>query len=141
MKVLPNGLRVFNATPHVVRFWSAEWPEPVEVESDQVISAGVQEVCVGGVGYQNVYDDFKAIGREPIASLVTTEFIPTEEGRNILASIECDNRTVVVGSIIAAQAYPGEVVAMTPAPGYERVPPAEKRMNPHKFVVYRKGKT
>ena len=134
MKVLPNGLRVFNATPHVIRFWAEEWPEPVEVESDQVISAGVQEVCVGGVGYQ-------AIGREPIASLVTTEFIPTEEGRNILASIECDNRTVVVGSIIAAQAYPGEVVAMTPAPGYERVPPAEKRMNPHKFVVYGKGET
>lgn len=42
----------------------------------------------------------------------------------------------IVGSIIAAQAYPGEVVAMTPAPGYERVAPAEKRMNPHKFTIF-----
>jgi len=41
-----------------------------------------------------------------------------------------------VGSIIAAQAYPGQVVAMTPTPGYERVPPAEKRMNPDKFNIF-----
>ena len=43
---------------------------------------------------------------------------------------------MVVGSIIAAQAYPGLVVAMVPAPGYERRPPAEKRMRPDKFTIY-----
>lgn len=41
-----------------------------------------------------------------------------------------------VGSIIAAQAYPGQVVAMTPAPGFERVPPAEKLMSCEKFTTF-----
>lgn len=42
----------------------------------------------------------------------------------------------VVGSIIAAQAYPGRVVAMTPVPGFERVSPAEKRMRCDKFTTF-----
>ena len=44
----------------------------------------------------------------------------------------------IVGSIIAAQAYPGDVVGMTPAPGYERVAPNEKRMSLDKFTVFMK---
>ena len=40
------------------------------------------------------------------------------------------------GLIIAAQAYPGRVLGMCPAPGYERVAPAEKRMTAQKFTVY-----
>jgi len=42
---------------------------------------------------------------------------------------------LLIGSIIAAQSYPG-VLAMVPAPGYERVPPAEKRMRPDKFTIF-----
>ena len=43
---------------------------------------------------------------------------------------------LIIGSIVAAQAYPGQVVAMTPAPGYERVPVDQKRMNPDKFTIF-----
>ncbi|GAH77449.1 unnamed protein product, partial [marine sediment metagenome] len=43
---------------------------------------------------------------------------------------------IIIGSIISAQAYPGEVFAMTPAPGFERVPPDQKRMNPFKFTMF-----
>jgi hypothetical protein len=43
---------------------------------------------------------------------------------------------MIVGSIIAAQAYPGSIKAMIPCEGYERVPPTEKRMRPDKFTVY-----
>lgn len=43
---------------------------------------------------------------------------------------------IIIGSIIAAQAYPGKVCAMIPAPGHERVPPAEKRMRTDKFTIF-----
>ena len=42
----------------------------------------------------------------------------------------------IIGSIIAAQAFPGRVLAMVPAPGFERVPPAEKRMRADKFSIF-----
>lgn len=66
------------------------------------------------------------------------------EGQNIIKSIEewfnrhfDETRTlVIVGSIIAAQAYPGKVFGLTPVPGYERVAPAEKRMSSDKFVTF-----
>jgi hypothetical protein len=41
MKTLPNGLTVFNATPHSIRFWDQTWEAPVEVEPDEVINAVV----------------------------------------------------------------------------------------------------
>jgi len=47
---------------------------------------------------------------------------------------------IIVGSIMAAQAYPGLVCAMVPAPGFERVPPGEKRMLPDKFTVFENAK-
>jgi hypothetical protein len=43
---------------------------------------------------------------------------------------------VVLGSIIAAQAFPGRVLALTPAPGFERVPPSEKKMRADKFTTF-----
>lgn len=42
----------------------------------------------------------------------------------------------IIGSIIAAKAFPGVVFGMTPAKGFERVAPAEKRMNPSKFTTF-----
>ena len=54
-----------------------------------------------------------------------------------LTKIERENPgAVIVGSIIAAQAFPGRVLAMIPVPGFERVPPAEKRMRDDKFTTF-----
>ena len=134
MKTLPNGLSVFNATPHVIRFWREGWTEPVEVEPDRVVSAKAEEVQVndprplGVVGGQEQMD--------PRVDFVCTRFLPTFEGGFVVMCAYDDGADVVIGSIIAAQAYPGRVFAMTPALGYERVPPAEKRMNPDKFTVF-----
>ena len=65
---------------------------------------------------------------------VKTNFVGDDSGKAVINAVpQC---VLIVGSIIAAQAYPGLVVAMTPAPGYERVAPAEKRMNPDKFTVF-----
>jgi len=113
-----------NLTPHVIRFWQKSWAEPVEVESDGILSATVVERPTRGVHKELEY--------------VTPTFKGNESGYKLVAAM-CDEYgedTLLIGSIIAAQAYPGHVVTMVAAPGYERVPPAEKRMRPDKFTVY-----
>lgn len=74
---------------------------------------------------------------------VKTVFISTPEGTEAIRDIEdtfkgteCPDRLVIVGSIIAAQAYPGKVVGLCPVPGYERVAPSEKRMRCDKFTIF-----
>ena len=130
MKTLPNGVKVFNGTPHSIRFWNPDWDAPVEVEPDGRIDARPEEEYVSrmeGTGTPLLMDG---------VFFVRTKFVGTDKGREIVARAYARGADVVVGSIIAAQAYPGQVVAMTPAPGYERVPPAEKRMNPDKFNIF-----
>lgn len=121
MKRLPNGVMVFNGTPHVIRFWDPSWVEPVEVESDEVINAQINEEVVrvsGGIAF------------------VRTEFVGDRYGEMIATAAIQAGANVVVGSIIAAQAYPGRVMGMVSAEGFERVPPAEKRMRPDRFVEF-----
>jgi hypothetical protein len=142
MKKLPNGLKVFNATPHPIRFWREGWEKPVEVKPDEVISADVKEKLAGyipcptcGRKVEHEYDCPNNVPSTPIKT-VKTVFNPTDAGGEIIRRAKEGGADVIVGSIIAAQAYPGQVVAMTPAPGYERVPPAQKRVNPDKFTVF-----
>jgi len=71
------------------------------------------------------------------AELVRTRFKATPEAEKALTRLEKEHPgAVIVGSIIAAQAFPGRVFAMVPVPGFERVPPAEKRMRTDKFVTF-----
>ena len=135
MKTLPNNVTIFNATPHPVHFWKEGWDEPVEVETDVVINANVHEYQVAFPG-NNLNE---AVGNDPFndnykVCFVRTDFIGDDTGKSVIESVP--QGALIVGSIIAAQAYPGKVVAMTPALGYERVAPAEKRMNPDKFTVF-----
>ena len=130
MKELPNGLTVFNATPHAIRFWREDWDEPVEVNPDEKVDAHPMELRVArprtvsdNIGYQEI-------------TFVNTKFVNTPLGLKIVEQAIAGGADLIIGSIIAAQAYPGLVVAMTPAPGYERKPPAEKRMSPDKFTVF-----
>ena len=67
---------------------------------------------------------------------IITTFIPVRDENYNRAFEAHKNGAIVVGSIIAAQAFPKTVVAMTPVPGYERVPSNQKRMNPDKFTVF-----
>lgn len=129
MQILPNGLRVFNATPHAITFWCEDWTEVVSVATDEIINARPVETPYGCLqpddapDWENVW-------------LVKTEFVGDDAGREVIARAREAGAEIIVGSIIAAQAYPGDVVAMVPAPGFERVPPAEKRMLPGKFTVF-----
>lgn len=125
--VLPNGLKIANVTPHPITFWSQEWNEPVEVApSGKVVNAKAKEARVGGVcdgscgmPRENALEEC-GCGQPEAAALVEMTFVTESEAEEILAWCY-QKQAVPVGSIIAAQAYPGRVVAMTPAPGYERV--------------------
>lgn len=123
MKTLSNGLKIFNGTPHSITF---EVDGVLEsVPPDEKIDAKVNEVELGTKTFGANY-----------AVCVTPTFEPTPTGTEIVEKAYAAGADIVVGSIIAAQAYPGLVYAMVPVPGYERVPPAEKRMLPDKFTVF-----
>jgi len=140
MKELPNGLRVFNATPHPITFWKEGWETTVIVEPDECIDAFVEEEIVEIKDIPPALPSTAApidIERGTLRIyFVKTRFVRTPKGEAIIRLAKQQGADVIVGSIIAAQAYPGEVVAMTPAPGFERKPPAEKRMNPDKFTIF-----
>ena len=122
-----NGVLVVNTTPHAIRFQETDG-SLVEVPSNPkfLINAKAVETKVSDL-------------------LVKTSFVGTEDGTKVINTLEDYyqgqpdsgiKHLVIVGSVIAAQAYPGRVVAMTPVPGFERVAPAEKRMSIDKFTTY-----
>lgn len=115
-----EGVRVINTTPHPVRLKSEKTGEEHIVENSGIlINASATETVVNKSGE---------------VEYVKTQFKGNEEGEALLNTIP--SGVIVIGSIIAAQAYPGRVVAMTPAKGFERVPPAEKRMNLFKYTIF-----
>jgi hypothetical protein len=134
MKTLPNGLTIFNSTPHLIRFWDESWNEPVEVEPDAIINAKIEE----HEAYQDTVDTRLA----PVfdkAEFVQAWPVPVDDAEIVEQTIYdaySAGADVVIGSILAAQAYKGLICAMVPCVGYERVSPTEKRMRPDKFTVF-----
>lgn len=126
--VLPNGLKIANLTPHELTFWDEGWDAPVIAPpSGKVVNATPSEtlageMCDGSCGIpRNGALSPCGCGQPGVAKLVNTSFSTQDSAAAILDY--CDSvGALPVGSIIAAQAYPGRVVAMTPSPGYERVP-------------------
>lgn len=118
---------IVNTTPHPINFEAEGAVVQVPCDKAALLNAKAKSIEVG-------------------ADLVTTKFSPTAEGQDLIEAIEtacaetygAEMPVRIVGSMIAAQAYPMQVVAMTPAPGFERVAPAEKRMNPDRFTVFLK---
>ena len=118
-----NNVAIINTTPHSVTIQNTDGT-PITVPSSVVLNAKAEE--------KQVSDLF-----------VKTVFVPMEEGKEIISEIKKafesqigTGTPVIVGSMIAAQAYPEDVVAMTPVPNYERVKPAEKRMRCDKFTTF-----
>lgn len=126
-----NGITVVNTTPHPLNFQDSVSGENVTIPTsvpegerigDFVVNASSNEVDLGG-------------------GLVTTEFVPSQEGLDRIEQIkdwasEEGKDVRIVGSMIAAQAYPEQVVGMVAAPGFERVPPQDKLMSVEKFTVF-----
>lgn len=125
--VVIDGQTIANTTPHPITFQAANGTLVSVPNCGCLINAATKEVQVA-------------------PHLVTTKFLGTPEGEQLIAAIKAQHAASpnaalplrIVGSIIAAQAYPEQVLGMTPMPGYERVAPAEKRMNPQKFTVFTK---
>lgn len=120
-----NGLEVINCTPHSITFRDGEADVVVEPCQAKINARACEKVVSEAHGVQEV----------------KTVFAQTVEGMGEIEEIrewatENSGRLFIVGSIISAQAYPGQVHAMTPAPGFERVPPAEKRMSVSKFTIF-----
>ncbi len=116
-----NGERVLNCTPHTITFRDGD--------TDVVV-----EPCGAKVNARAVETPVAQHGE---AVFVKTVFQQTDEGCAELAEIiNAEPTVIIVGSIISAQAYPGQVLAMTPAVGFERVPPEQKRMSTSKFTIF-----
>jgi len=114
-----------NTTPHNITFKDPLSGDEFEVPcSGVVVNAKPSEV--------GAESPFSSIG------FVKTKFTASPEEAEKVEKIKrvFGSGVLIIGSIIAAQAFPGSVVAMTPHPEYIRVPPAEKRMNPRKFTVF-----
>lgn len=95
---LPGGVIVYNVTPHEIRFKCEK--EVIVAKSDGIVNALIEN--------QVVYKD----GRYTLVSFKPKEM---KEGRQLIDAIheECPE-ALIVGSIIAAQAYPEEVVSSKP---------------------------
>jgi len=115
-----NSVQIVNTTPHEITFQDGE--QIVQVPNcGTIINAKVIETII----------------TPGIPTFVKTEFVGDISGESAITEIKNHfPNCIIVGSIIAAQAYPGKVVTMTPMPGFERVAPAEKRMNPAKFTIF-----
>ncbi len=71
--------------------------------------------------------------------LINIKFMPTKKGHENLKKIKAiysDPDLVIVGSIIAAQAFPGEIVAPKPVPGFERVNRRKQRARDDEFITF-----
>lgn len=115
-------MKILNTTPHTITFGDTDHCYEVP-PCGIVISARAVETPAG----------IHLSGAE----LVRTGFVADAANESALAGLEAENPgAIIVGSIIAAQAFPGRVVAMVPAMGFERVPTSEKRMRDDKFTIF-----
>lgn len=126
-KVTVDGIDIINTTPHSITFGVKKGDD---IEAVEVPPCGT---------LINAKAISKTVKIEKEVEFVTTVFEGTPEGETLINKIKEEYpEGVVVGSIIAAQAYPEQVVGMVPLPGFERVAPPEKRMDPHKFTIFTK---
>jgi hypothetical protein len=115
---------IVNVTPHSLRFISSVDGSVYEVAPfGKLVNAKAQDQVV------KVLSD----GSE----LVKVVFSEDPASLAVIDEIEATvPNAIIVGSLIAAQAYPGRVVAMVAAPGFERVPPDQKKMRDDRFTTF-----
>lgn len=115
---------IVNVTPHLIRFVSSEDGSVYEVAPyGKLVNAEAQEQVV-----RNLADG---------SEIVKVTFAHDPASFAVLAEIESQvPDAIVIGSMVAAQAYPEKVFAMISAPGFERVSTEEKRMRDDKFTTF-----
>ena len=111
-----NGKILVNTCPHDITFVDGDEVVNIPFSKELLVNATTTEIRLG-------------------EDLVETNPEGNPEGEELIALIQDeidDPKLRIIGSVMAADAY-ANVVGMTPMPGFERVPPAEKRMSIEKF--------
>lgn len=104
---LPNGIAIFNATPHNLNFWNPKTRDVTVAKSDMTINTRPVET---------VQEKWNG------AEFVTVEYYPDDNGLDLIKFIREEYPGVlIVGSVLSAMAYPGEVVASIPLKGGDRL--------------------
>ncbi len=116
-------VKIINVSPHALNFRNEDGSEFAVEPSGTIVNATAIN---------------EEVGSHPSgAKLIRVRFIPNDDAIAAIERIEQEAPdAIIVGSLIAAQAFPGRVVAMVAAEGYERRPPAEKRMRPDLFTIF-----
>lgn len=119
-----GDISVVNTTPHAVCMTNSDLTMQTTVPVSGVLinaKAVTSSVDSGisGVKYQH------------------TSFVADQDTMDTLKAFKTQYPDVVIiGSLIAAQAYPGLVVAMVAHPDYMRVAPQDKKMLIDTYTVY-----
>ena len=109
-------VKVVNTTPHALNMVSEDLKLQIEVPASGVLINAKSEAIPVDSGIDGI-------------KFLKTEFIPDTDTMDALKAFKAANPDVIIiGSMIAMNAYPGLVVAMVPHPDYKRVAPADKRM-------------
>ena len=114
---IPEG--IINVSPHDMNFLDSNGKEVV-IASTCILNASAIE---------------KVIKEKDGITYVTPEFVPQKHLLPVLKELKAKGFKVC-GSLIAAQAYKGLVLALTPAKGYERAKWDQKKMALTKFTIY-----
>lgn len=123
---LPNGLLIYNATAHDLAFQCKD--EIVIVEQDGIINAKIE----GSVLESHLNYD-----------LLVNRYLPLPSGLAAIDTIRHNfPNALIVGSQIAAQAYPGEIVYPLPIArgkrGDNKPDKSDRLVRSDKFIVFRK---
>ena len=121
-----NGVAFINTTPHDVTFGDVDFTTVLPKSNVLINAKPVKEEIGESFGVKFSKTSFVGTDEEKEKIIALREDILKEEGVNFV---------VIVGSIIAMNAFPGLVAGLVPVPGYERVSPAEKRMSLKEFSI------
>lgn len=124
---LQNGITLLNGTPHQITLQVDE--ESIVLQPTMLGNGNTLANKLGAIPTEKVVNIINGI------EFVNTVFFTSEEGEQWIND-HIEPNTLILGSIISAQAYGLPIVAMVSVPGFERKPPAEKLMRTDKFTVY-----
>jgi hypothetical protein len=124
-----TNTKIINTTAHPIHFRDRQDKDTIVEPCGLLLNAQSRDEIVEIRNWE---------GGEQAIEIVKTRYYPDSEGEKILAYLETtlDEPYLIVGSIIAAMAYPGRVLALIPLKGFERVPPSQKIALAHRFITF-----
>lgn len=120
---LPSGTVIYNVTSHDLHFY-VDGKRPVVAPTDGIVNAAPE---TADVLVNNRY------------TLVSVKFNPIASGWEVINRIKGERAdALIVGSMIAAQTYPGDVVASVPYHGSRGFSQFKKLIRSDRFTIFPK---